>query len=453
MQIIRFMYNRGTIKKCEGGTKMSKYTDYNFQPFLQTAIDKLGFQEPTPIQKEMIPLVLKGKSAIGQAHTGTGKTHSFLIPIVEKIDASKQEVQAIITSPTRELATQIYNELNKLVEGTEIQSKLFIGGTDKARAIEKLKTQPQIVVGTPGRLRDLTVEQALLVHTSNILVVDEADLAFDLGFINEIDQFASRMPEKLEMYVFSATIPEKLQPFLKKYMDAPVHIKIGDKRPVAEGIDFTVVPVRSKSRKKRLLEVMEGINPYLAIIFANTKQNANEVAYFLQENGIKVGVVHGDIAPRERTRVMKQIHDLEFQYIVATDLAARGIDIPGVSHVINYEIPDDLEFFIHRVGRTARAGLTGLAITLYEPSDEDALNRIEKMGITFEHKDVINGEWSELKERHARKNRPKMENEIDAKAKAAVRKPKKVKPGYKRNMKWEMEKVKKKERRIKNRKK
>ncbi|GGA32248.1 DEAD/DEAH box helicase [Psychrobacillus lasiicapitis] len=432
---------------------MSKYTDYNFQPFLQNAIDKLGFQEPTPIQKEMIPLVLKGKSAIGQAHTGTGKTHSFLIPIVEKIDASKQEVQAIITSPTRELATQIYNELNKLVEGTEIQTKLFIGGTDKARAIEKLKTQPQIVVGTPGRLRDLTVEQALLVHTSNILVVDEADLAFDLGFINEIDQFASRMPEKLEMFVFSATIPEKLQPFLKKYMDAPVHIKIGDKRPVAEGIDFTVVPVRSKSRKKRLLEVMEGINPYLAIIFANTKQHANEVAGFLQENGIKVGVVHGDIAPRERTRVMKQIHDLEFQYIVATDLAARGIDIPGVSHVINYEIPDDLEFFIHRVGRTARAGLTGLAITLYEPSDEDALNRIEKMGITFEHKDVTNGEWSELKERHARKNRPKMENEIDAKAKALVRKPKKVKPGYKRNMKWEMEKVKKKERRIKNRKK
>lgn len=453
MQIIRFMYNRGTIKKCEGGTQMSKYTDYNFQPFLQNAIEKLGFQEPTPIQKEMIPLVLKGKSAIGQAHTGTGKTHSFLIPIVEKIDASKHDVQAIITSPTRELATQIYNELNKLVEGTEIQTKLFIGGTDKARSIEKLKTQPHIVVGTPGRIRDLTIEQALLVHTSNILVVDEADLAFDLGFINEIDQFASRMPEQLEMFVFSATIPEKLQPFLKKYMDSPIHIKIGDKRPVAEGIDFIVTPVRSKSRKKRLLDVLEGINPYLAIIFANTKQNADEVANYLQGNGVKVGVIHGDISPRDRKRVMKQIHDLEYQYIVATDLAARGIDIPGVSHVINYEIPDDLEFFVHRVGRTARAGLTGIAITLYEPSDEDALVRIEKMGIPLVHKDVINGEWSDLKERHARKNRTKNENEIDAKAKSMVRKPKKVKPGYKRNMKWEMDKIKKRERRIKNRKK
>ncbi|KQL34218.1 DEAD/DEAH box helicase [Psychrobacillus sp. FJAT-21963] len=432
---------------------MSKYTDYNFQPFLQNAIEKLGFQEPTPIQKEMIPLVLKGKSAIGQAHTGTGKTHSFLIPIVEKIDASKHDVQAIITSPTRELATQIYNELNKLVEGTEIQTKLFIGGTDKARSIEKLKTQPHIVVGTPGRIRDLTVEQALLVHTSNILVVDEADLAFDLGFINEIDQFASRMPEQLEMFVFSATIPEKLQPFLKKYMDSPIHIKIGDKRPVAEGIDFIVTPVRSKSRKKRLLDVLEGINPYLAIIFANTKQNADEVANYLQGNGVKVGVIHGDISPRDRKRVMKQIHDLEYQYIVATDLAARGIDIPGVSHVINYEIPEDLEFFVHRVGRTARAGLTGIAITLYEPSDEDALVRIEKMGIPLVHKDVINGEWSDLKERHARKNRTKNENEIDAKAKSMVRKPKKVKPGYKRNMKWEMDKIKKRERRIKNRKK
>lgn len=432
---------------------MSKYTDYSFQPFLLDAIEKLGFQEPTPIQKEMIPLVLKGKSAIGQAHTGTGKTHSFLIPIVEKIDASKREVQAVITSPTRELATQIYNELNKLVEGTDIQTKLFIGGTDKARSIEKLKTQPQIVVGTPGRLRDLTVEQALLVHTAKVLVVDEADLAFDLGFINEIDQFASRMPDKLEMYVFSATIPEKLQPFLKKYMDSPVHIKIGEKRRVAEGIEFIVTPVRSKSRKKRLLDVMEGINPYLAIIFANTKQNADEVAHYLEGNGVKVGVVHGDISPRDRKRVMKQIHELEFQYIVATDLAARGIDIPGVSHVINYELPDDLEFFVHRVGRTARAGMTGIAISLYEPSDEDALVRLEKMGIPLEHKDVVNGEWSELKERHARKNRTKNENEIDAIAKAQVRKPKKVKPGYKRNMKWEMDIVKKRERRIKNRKK
>ncbi len=430
---------------------MSKYTDYNFQPFLQDAIAELGFTEPTPIQKEIIPLLLKGKSAIGQAHTGTGKTHSFLIPIVQRIDVEKQEVQAVITSPTRELAQQIYDALNQLIEGTAIQAKLFIGGTDKQRSIDKLKTQPQIVVGTPGRIRDLVSAQALFVHTAPILVVDEADLAFDMGFIEEIDGFASQMPEKLEMFVFSATIPEKLQPFLKKYMDAPVHVHMNDKRPVAEGIDFMLVPVRSKSRNKRLLEVIEGINPFLAVIFTNTRKTAEHVAGYLNEHGIRCGQIHGDLSPRDRKKMMKQIRDLEYQYIVATDLAARGIDIQGISHVINYEIPEDLEFFIHRVGRTARAGNKGTAITLFEPSDEDAVVRVEKMGIPFVQMDVKDGEWSELKERHARKNRVKQENEIDVKAKALVRKPKKVKPGYKRNMKWEMEKIKKRERRLKAR--
>ena len=432
---------------------MSKYTDYQFKPFLQDAIAKLGFTEPTPIQKEIIPLVLKGKSAIGQAHTGTGKTHSFLLPIVERIVEEKQEVQAVITSPTRELAQQIFNALNQLVEGTEISTKLFIGGTDKQRTIDRLKTQPQIVVGTPGRIKDLVKENALLVHTAPILVVDEADLAFDMGFIEDIDGFASAMPEKLEMFVFSATIPEKLKPFLKKYMDAPIHIHMNDKRPVAEGINFLLVPVRSKSRNTRLLEVMKAINPFLAVIFCNTRKNAEAVANFLAEEGIRAGQIHGDLSPRDRKKMMKQVRDLEYQYIVATDLAARGIDIQGISHVINYEIPEDLEFFIHRVGRTARAGTKGTAITLFQPEDEDAVVRIEKMGIPFEQKDVKNGEWTDLKDRHQRANRKteRKQDEIDVKAKALVRKPKKVKPGYKRNMKWEMEKVKKRERRIKAR--
>lgn len=427
---------------------MSKFTDYQLQPFLQKAIESLGFTEPTPIQQQMIPLIMKGKSAIGQSHTGTGKTHSFLIPIVEKIDPSKLEVQAVITSPTRELATQIFNELNKLIADTEIHAKLLIGGTDKSRSIEKLKIQPQIVVGTPGRIRDLVGEQALLVHTAPILVVDEADLAFDLGFIEDIDQFASRMPEDLNMYVFSATIPEKLQPFLQKYMESPEHIKIGDKRPVAEGIHFSLVPIRSQSRKNKLLHVIKGINPYLAVIFVNTRSNAEDVSNYLTNQGVKNAQIHGALTARDRKRVMKQIRDLEFQYIVATDLAARGIDIPGISHVINYELPEDLEFFIHRVGRTARAGLEGTAITLYGPSDENAIVRIEKMGIPFVHEDVKDGEWSEIKERHSRKNRTKGPDEIDRKAKSLVQKPGKVKPGYKKKMQREVESIKKRERRL-----
>ncbi|AQQ52985.1 DEAD/DEAH box helicase [Planococcus lenghuensis] len=431
---------------------MTTFQDYTLKPFLKEAIGRLGFTEPTPIQKEMMPLILKGTSAIGQSHTGTGKTHSFLIPILQRIDETRDEVQAVICTPTRELGTQLFNELQKLTEGTDISSRLLIGGTDKQRAIGRLKTQPQIVIGTPGRLKDLVNEQALLVHKADILVVDEADLAFDMGFIEEIDQVAGRMRENLEMYVFSATIPEKLKPFLKKYMESPIHIKMGDKKPVAEGLDFYLVPVRGKSKTNRLVEVMNAINPYLAIIFTNTKQTAESVAKELSQQGIRVGQIHGNLPPRERTKVMKQVRDLEFQYIVATDLAARGIDIPGISHVINYEIPEDLEFFIHRVGRTARAGMKGLAITLYNPEDEDALVRVEKMGIPFEQKDVKDGEFTDLKERHSRKKRPKTQNEADLKADSLVRKPNKVKPGYKKKMSYEKEQIKKRERRV-NRKK
>lgn len=430
---------------------MSKFTDYQFKPFLREAIDRLGFKQPTPIQKEMIPLILKGSNAIGQAHTGTGKSHSFLIPIVERLDEQKEELQAVITAPTRELAMQLYEELNKMTEDTELRSSLLIGGTDKQRSIDKLKSKPHIIVGTPGRIRDLAENGALAIHTATILVIDEADLAFDMGFIEDIDQFASKMPTNLEMYVFSATIPEKLKPFLAKYMENPIHVQIGSKKPLTEGMQYTLVPVRSMDRKKKLLHVLNAINPYLAIVFTNTKQNADEIADYLAGHGIKPGRIHGDLSPRERTRMMKQIRDLEYQYIVATDLAARGIDIPGVSHVVNYELPDDLEFFIHRVGRTARAGLEGVAITLYEPSEDDKIVQIEKMGIPFVHEDVKNGEWVEVKERNARKKRIKEVDELDRKAASFVRKPDKVKPGYKKKMAKDIDKFKKRERRLKRR--
>lgn len=229
---------------------MSKFTDYQLKPFLKEAIQKLGFESPTPIQKEIIPLILKGVSAIGQAHTGTGKSHSFLIPIVERVEADSNDLQAIITAPTRELATQLYDELLKLTEGTEIRSAILIGGTDKERAANRLKANPQIVVGTPGRINDMAKTNQLAVHTAKILVIDEADLAFDMGFVEDIDQFASRMPENLEMFVFSATIPEKLKPFLNKYMESPAHIKIGERQSFTEGIHYSLVPVRGQQKER-----------------------------------------------------------------------------------------------------------------------------------------------------------------------------------------------------------
>ncbi|WP_208528095.1 DEAD/DEAH box helicase [Jeotgalibacillus sp. R-1-5s-1] len=425
----------------------SSFKQYDFKPFIMDAIEKLGFHAPTAIQEKMIPMIRKNQSAIGQSQTGTGKTHAYLLPLVDQVDAERQQVQVVVTAPTRELAKQIHAEVKHLTDDTAIQSKLFVGGTDKQRAIEKLKTQPHIVVGTPGRINDLIKEQALLIHTATSIVIDEADLMLEMGFLEDVDQIASRMPEELQILVFSATIPEKLKPFLKKYMENPQYAHIEPKQIQAENIEFVIVPQKSKSKDTVLYQILTSINPYLAIVFTNTKSKADEVADKLLEKGLRVGRVHGGLAPRERNKMMKQIRDLEYQYIVATDLAARGIDIPGVSHVINYEIPSDLDFFIHRVGRTARAGSSGTAITIYEPSDEDALNQIEKKGITFKHQEVKDGEWVTLNDRHKRSNRVKTENETDQKAKSLVRKPKKVKPGYKKKMKYKMEQIKKKERR------
>ncbi|QCJ43491.1 DEAD/DEAH box helicase [Bacillus sp. S3] len=437
--------------------KENRFERFKFQPFIIDSLNQFGFFEPTEIQERMIPLVLKGESAIGQSQTGTGKTLAYALPILEKIDPARQEVQAVITAPTRELASQIYQQILKVTAQcspeSSIMTRCYIGGTDKQRTIEKLKVQPHIVIGTPGRIKDLMIDQALFIHTSNILVVDEADMMLDMGFIEEVDQVAAKMQEKLQMLVFSATIPEKLKPFLKKYMENPKMVQIEPKRKAAENLEHYLLPSRHRSKKQLVHDTLLAYNPYLAIVFTNTKKMAEEVAYFLNEKGLKVGRVHGDLNPRERKKMMKQIQDLEYQYIVATDLASRGIDIEGVSHVINYELPSDLDFYIHRVGRTARAGNSGIALTVYESSDEDALNRLEKMGIQFKYVDLKNGEFAETDERNKRKTRVRKEDEADRKAKSIVKKPQKVKPGYKKKMQWEMDKIKKRQRRIDQRKK
>ncbi|GLH64929.1 DEAD/DEAH box helicase [Parageobacillus sp. G301] len=432
--------------------KETLFERFSFQPFIIEAIKELRFYKPTEIQERIIPSILRGESVIGQSQTGTGKTHAYLLPIIEKIDPDHEAVQAVITAPTRELATQIYHEILKIIKfcpsDRQITARCFIGGTDKQKAIEKLKTQPHIVVGTPGRINDLIREQALNVWTATTLVVDEADLMLDMGFIVDVDQIAARMPKELQMLVFSATIPEKLKPFLKKYMENPKYVHVAPKQVTAEKIEHVLVPLRSRDKVKLLHEMLVAYNPYLAIVFTNTKKMADEVADRLIEKGMKVGILHGDLTPRERKKMMKQIRDLEFQYIVATDLAARGIDIEGVSHVINYELPKDLQFYIHRVGRTARAGYTGIATTIYEPSDQDAITKLEKMGIEFLHRDLIRGEWVDLPPWNRRSKRAKQDAEIEQLL-AKMKKSKQIKPGYKKKLLAEIEKQKKRLRRLK----
>ena len=432
----------------------SKFERFNLKPFIIESVKELGFFEPTEIQERLIPTVLKGDSVIGQSQTGTGKTHAYLLPMIQKVNPYKEAVQAIITAPTRELAAQIYQEVLKITKNSEeeIAVRLYIGGTDKQRTIEKLKHQPHIVVGTPGRINDLVKEQALFVHSAPILIIDEADLMLEMGFLEDVDQIASRMAETLQMLVFSATIPEKLKPFLKKYMENPKYIQVEPKQVTAAKIDHYLLPARHRNKLELVFQALETFNPYLAIVFTNTKKKADEVADGLIGKGLKVGRIHGDLSPRERKQMMKQILDLDYQYIVATDLAARGIDIQGISHVINYELPSDLDFYIHRVGRTARAGYSGIALTIYEDRDEDALNKLENKGIEFRHCDLHDHEWVDLGDRNKRNKRKRQVNEIDLKAKSIIKKPKKVKPGYKKKLQQETESFKNRAKRMQRKK-
>jgi len=425
-----------------------KFKSFGLTPQINDIIQKLNFHEPTPIQQKVIPAVLRKDSLIGQSHTGSGKTHAYLIPLLDQIDASKKEVQVVITAPTRELATQIYDEVRKMIQlgekDEEWRAKLLVGGTDKHKTIEKLKEQPQIVVGTPGRILDLVKEGALDTYTAKSMVIDETDLMLDLGFIEEVDQILVRMDQKVQILVFSATIPERLKPFLNKYLENPAHIHAEEKKPSPENMEHRLIPLRHRDKADMIIKVSELIQPYLAIIFANRKERADELAAELTQKGLEVGVIHGGLSPRERKRVLKDIQNLRYQYIVATDLAARGIDIQGVSHVINADLPKEEEFYIHRVGRTARAGLEGTAINLYTEEDEKLISKLEKSGIKFDRYDIKKGDWELIKDWNERSARKVQENESDKEAWKKVRKPKKVKPGYKKKMKRQQEAIKKK---------
>ena len=431
------------------------FAAFQLQDYLLTAITDKGFKRPTEVQERLIPVIQAGRSVVGQSQTGTGKTHTFLLPIFNQLDLKQQNVQAVITAPSRELATQIYQAAKQLADfaGEEISIMNFVGGTDKLRQVERLATkQPHIVIGTPGRILDLVTSGDLLIHTTQVMVVDEADMTLDLGFLADVDQIAGRMPDNLQMLVFSATIPEKLRPFLRKYMNNPLIEEIKPKTVISETIDNWLISTKGKDVNQIIYQLLTIGHPYLAIVFANTKQRVDEISQYLKNQGLSVATIHGDILPRERKRVMKQIQNLDFQYVVATDLAARGIDIEGVSHVINAEIPDDLEFFIHRVGRTGRNQLPGTAITLYEPSDERKINEIEALGITFKPKEIKNDEVVDSYDRNRRQKREKKRDELDTTLIGLVKKKKKkIKPGYKKQIQREIEKSNKQKRKMERR--
>ena len=423
---------------------MSKYSDYTFRPETKKFIELNGFTEPTPIQQQVIPLACKGKDIIGISDTGTGKTHAFLIPIMERVDAEINEVQAVITAPTRELAMQLYNRAVKMQEAYPgLRVRLIAGGTDKSRTT--LKQQPHIVIGTPGRIKDMFLqEKTLRVEKASILVVDEADMTLEFGFLEDIDAIASRMRSDLQMLSFSATIPMGLKPFLKKYMQAPVTVEIEDNTHLsAPKIEHILIPCKHMSYEEKLLEVLKGFTPYVCLIFANTRQQAASAAQMMRDAGYDLIELHGDMQARARKNSMKNLMNLEKSYVVATDIAARGIDIDGVSHVISLGLPSDLDFYIHRSGRTGRAGQSGTCFTLFRSEDEQAIKQLQTRGIGFKQKNIKNGVWSDMRTIHTKKEfkEDPLASEI---SKIVNRKKKVVKPGYKKKRAAEVEKLRRK---------
>ena len=415
------------------------FAQFGFKPFIDAALKEIGFKEPTEVQARLIPLILKRRSVVGQSQTGSGKTHTFLLPIFQTIDPELTEVQAVITTPSRELAYQIYDAAKQIAKHSEKEILVhnYVGGTDKQRQIEKLEhRQPQIVIGTPGRVLDLMKSQALDVHNASVLVVDEADMTLDLGFLKETDAIASAMPKELQMMVFSATIPDKLKPFLRKYMTDPIVEVVENKNVISPTIDNWLISTKGRDRNQLIYQLLTMGQPYLALVFANTKERVDDLTRYLRSQGLRVAKIHGGIPPRERKRTMREIQNMEYQFVVATDLAARGIDIEGVSQVINDDIPEDLEFFIHRVGRTGRNGMEGTAITLYAPSEDKMIAELESLGISFEEKKLSNGELVASYDRNRRFKRRTRSNKLDPKIVGMFKKEKKKrKPGYKNKIK------------------
>ncbi|MBI9009729.1 MAG: DEAD/DEAH box helicase [Tenericutes bacterium] len=416
--------------------------------FINQALEELKFNELTDVQLKVIPFLENKRDVIVEANTGSGKTHAFLLPIFEALDEDLAEVQAVILAPTRELAKQILDfalAVSKHSE-KEITIDLYVGGVNRNDIIHKIsKRTPQIVIGTPGRIIDLVVKENILkVHTAKYFIIDEADMTLDKNFIEEMSFILDVLDKTAVKAVFSATIPEYLKPFLKKYLDDPAVIDVHPQEVSSLNIKHLFVKTREQKRFNTLEKIFNTINPYLAIIFCNTKESADEVFAWMKEHTKSVTLIHGGLDYRKRKQLKKRIDKLEFQYIVATDIISRGIDIEGISHIINYELPRDNEFYIHRTGRTGRVDFDGIALSLYEFTDNSYMDKLEKKGISSKYVEIVNDEIVDAVMRNKRSNRERKENEIDREAKLNIRKPKKVKPGYKKKNQERLNKEKKK---------
>ncbi|CAI3462782.1 degradosome RNA helicase CshA [Enterococcus cecorum] len=356
-----------------------KFTELNLSEELLSSIERSGFEEATPIQEATIPLALEGRDVIGQAQTGTGKTAAFGLPMLEKIDPNNAQLQGLVIAPTRELAIQTQEELYRLGRDKKIRVQAVYGGADINRQIRQLKNRPHIIVGTPGRMLDHINRHTLKLSTVQTLVLDEADEMLNMGFLEDIEAIISKVPEQRQTLLFSATMPPEIKNIGVQFMQNPEHVRIKTKEMTADLIEQFFVRAKEYEKFDIMTRLLDVQTPELTIVFGRTKRRVDELAKGLEARGYKAEGIHGDLSQQKRMSVLRSFKNGDLDILVATDVAARGLDISGVTHVYNYDIPQDPESYVHRIGRTGRAGKMGVSVTFVTPNEMSYLHVIENL--------------------------------------------------------------------------
>lgn len=362
--------------------KKMSFEEFKISPLVLKALARMGFKEPSPIQVSTLEYALNGSDVIGQAQTGTGKTAAFGIPIIEKIDPADRKVQALIMAPTRELAIQVSEEINRIGKDKGVYSLPVYGGQSIVVQLDGLRRGAHIVVGTPGRLIDHLNRKTLRLQNVHTVVLDEADIMLDMGFIDDIKTLLNETPKERQTLLFSATLSDPILQIGRKYMRNPHEIRISKKNVTVESVTQFYYETSGHHRFDALCRILDVHQPLLTLIFCETKQNVDTLTARLNKAGHISEAIHGDLSQAQRDKVMKKFREGTVKILVATDVAARGLNVSAVSHVINYNLPKNTETYIHRIGRTGRAGMEGVAITMISPHEFRDLKSIQTQSKT-----------------------------------------------------------------------
>lgn len=357
---------------------MTSFAALGVIPALTEVLNKQGIKVATPVQEKAIPAIFKGRDVIAKSQTGTGKTLAYLLPLVQRIQTERDEVQALILTPTRELSKQVFDVLKSLASVRGVDAADVIGGRTIENQIQKLKRNPHVIIGTPGRLLDHIRRRTLDLSAVKMVILDEADQMLAAGFREDIEALVDQTPKKRQFILLSATMTEDTVRLARKYMTNPERIDVAEKE-TASTVEQRIYETTKEHKLPLLIRHLKEMNPFMSVVFCNTKDEAHRLAERLaEETDIVVEELHGDMSQGQRNQVIRRFEKMEIQVLVASDVAARGLDVEGITHVFNFGIPRNLEYYVHRIGRTGRAGTHGIAITYVTPEDGALLRRLEK---------------------------------------------------------------------------